>query len=199
MSYVDFDQWQGALAIYSSLGVGSLRSWMHLQGYSQSAQDEVLRDIKQTMASTVPGSERITSSVGPRTLAAWALYEKAQKLKAGGLSYKETVNLLAREADILPKEVKDIIGTSQEWFDGAYDYGLEPLHPDEAAGIQSQADRDFSRETQQIYASVVAKMDPVKNRFLSGQINLVGAIDELLESGLDYEEAEEVANSWLPK
>jgi hypothetical protein len=198
LTYADFDQWRGAVNIYCSLGVPSLRSWMRFQGYSQDAQETVLGDLNRTLARTVPGSEPITSSTGPRTLAAWALYEKAQKLKAGGLSYKETVNLLAREADILPKEVKDIIGTSQEWFDGAYDYGLEPLHPDEAAEIQSQADRDFSRETQQIYASVVAKQDPVKDQFLSGQINLLGAIDELVASGMDYEEAEELANSWLP-
>jgi hypothetical protein len=127
------------------------------------------------------------------------LYEKAQKLKAGGLTYKETVSLLAKEAGVLPKEVKDIIGTSSEWLDGVFDYGLEPLHPDEEEMVKSKADRAFSEETRRIYASVVAKQDPIKEQFLSGQINLIGAIDELAASGMDYEEAEEVARGWLPK
>jgi hypothetical protein len=156
-------------------------------------------DLQRTLFHTVPGSEPITSTIGPRSLAAWSLYEKAQKLKAGGLSYKETVNLLAREVDILPKEVKDIIGTSSEWAQGVFDYGLEPLHPDEAEAIQSQKDREFEEETWQIYSAVVAKQDPIRSRFVSGQINLVGAIDELMELGMGYEEAEEIANSWLPK
>jgi hypothetical protein len=76
---------------------------------------------------------------------------------------------------------------------------LEPLHKDEAEAIQSQKDREFEEETWQIYSAVVAKQDPVKSRFLSGQINIVGAIDELMESGMDYADAEEIANSWLPK
>jgi hypothetical protein len=199
LSYVDFDQWEGALNIYSALGIRSLRSWLVLQGYSKDAERVVLNDLQRTLSHTVPGSEPITSTTGPRSLAAWALYEKAQKLKAGGLSYKETVNLLAREADILPKEVKDIIGTSSEWLQGVFDYGLEPLHPDEAEAIQSQKDREFEEETQRIYSAVVAKQDPIRNRFVSGQINLVGAIDELMETGMDYSDAEEIANSWLPK
>jgi hypothetical protein len=198
LNFWDFDQWLGANNVYSSLGRGSLLNWMVFQGYSEDAYNEVLASLNRTLAGRVPGSQPITSSAGPRSLAAWSLDEKAQKLKAGGLTYKETGNLLAKEAGVLPKEVKDIIGTSSEWWDGVFDYGLEPLHQDEEAAIQSQRDRAFEKETEQIYSAVVAKQDPIKEQFLSGQINLMGAIDELVASGMDYDEAEEVANSWLP-
>jgi hypothetical protein len=195
LGFVGFDQWKGAMFVYSSLGDRSLRSWLALLGYDDSAQDVVSRLVRERFAKT---PELLASAMGPRTLAAWRLYEISQKLKEGGLSYKETVAMMAKEADISPKEVKDIIGTSEEWREGVFDFGLEPLHPDEAEAIRSQRDRGFAGETERIYSAVVARQDPVKNQFLSGQINLVEAIDEMVAAGLDYEEAEEIANSWLP-
>ena len=66
----------------------------------------------------------ITSSSGPHTLAEWRLYERAKKLNEGGFSYRDAVGMLTRDAGIPSKQVKDIIGTSEEWRLGYWDDGL---------------------------------------------------------------------------
>jgi hypothetical protein len=194
----NFDQWYEAMMIYSGLGRESLLNWMGLQSYDDSAKSYVLNSVKSYAAEYSLG-EGVNSSTGPRTLAAWRLYEISQKLKEGGLSYKETVAMMAKEAEISPKEVKDIIGTSEEWREGVFDYGLEPLHQDEAEFVQSRMDREIAEETERILSAVVARQDPIKDQFLSGQINLVEAIDEMVAAGLDYEEARAIADTWLPQ
>ena len=75
-------------------------------------------------------SKEVASAVGPRTLAEWKLYERANKMREGGFSYRDAVGILARDAGVMPKRVKDIIGTSEEWRLGYYDDGLKPLSPE---------------------------------------------------------------------
>jgi hypothetical protein len=107
----------------------------HLGTLPEGVQEKISRDFSAVKDYEFDFSRRSRSSVsqstGPRSLAAWRLYEKAQKFKAGGLSYKETVDILAKESDISSREVKDIIGTSEEWRQGIYDEGLSPLHQEE--------------------------------------------------------------------
>jgi hypothetical protein len=128
---------------------------------------------------------RVASSAGPSSLQGWKLYERSQKMKMGGFSYKETVDVLSKDAGITPKRVKDIIGTSAEWSEGIFDRGLAPLNePEDAEGP--------------IHSSVVAREDSIKSQYMSGQITKLEAIDRMDdEFGLDYDEADEIIRSWL--
>jgi hypothetical protein len=48
-----------------------------------------------------------------------------------------------------------------------------------------------------VSSSVVAKQDSVYDQFISGQINALESIDELVASGMDYEEADHVVQGWI--
>jgi DNA-binding ferritin-like protein len=47
-----------------------------------------------------------------------------------------------------------------------------------------------------ITSSVVAKQDSIQSQLLSGQITELDAIDGLIESGMDYDDAEKLVSSW---
>jgi len=75
-------------------------------------------------------SDVLHSSAGPRTLQEWRLYERAKKMHDGGFSYRDAVGILARDVGVMPKRVKEVIGTSEEWNLGYFDDGLAPLNPE---------------------------------------------------------------------
>lgn len=96
-------------------------------------------------------TKEITSSSGPHTLAEWKLYERAKKMHDGNFSYRDAVGILARDAGLLPKQVKDIIGTSDEWRLGYYDDGLRPLGEFVQEEVKKRSERmekskDFLKE-----------------------------------------------------
>jgi hypothetical protein len=179
--------------VYSQLGRGSLIDWLELQRFDDSAQSFVVSEV-ETMMSKHPGA-LVASATGPRSLEAWRLYEVAQKLKAGGLSYKETVNMLAKESGVPHKEVKDIIGTSEEWREGVFDYGLEPLHQDEKEELLSKLKREYAGEGEPVFSGV-SQRGAIRDRFISGQISQLDAIDGLVSSGVGPEEARKLVEDW---
>jgi hypothetical protein len=48
-----------------------------------------------------------------------------------------------------------------------------------------------------IQSAVVAKPDPIHERWLSGEIASLEAIDELVESGMDFKEADKLVTTWI--
>jgi hypothetical protein len=44
---------------------------------------------------------------------------------------------------------------------------------------------------------VVAKPDSIHDRWLSGEIASLEAIDELVESGMDFQEADKLVTTWI--
>jgi hypothetical protein len=48
-----------------------------------------------------------------------------------------------------------------------------------------------------VASSVVAKPDPLHQRWLAGDVTAVEAIDEMVESGMDMSEADEIVNGWI--
>jgi hypothetical protein len=188
-----FDQWKGAYMIYSQLGRGSLIDWLELQRFDDLAQSFVVSEV-ETMMSKHPDA-LIASATGPRSLEAWRLYEVAQKLKAGGLSYKETVNMLAKESGVPHKEIKDIIGTSEEWREGVFDYGLEPLHQDEKEELMSKLEREYIGEGEPVFSGV-SQRGAIHDQFLSGEISPLAAVDALVSSGVDRKEAVFMVQGW---
>ena len=72
-------------------------------------------------------TDEITSSSGPYTYAEWSLYDQAIKMHDSGLSYFDAIVALGKDTELQSKEVKDIIGTSEEWRLGYFDDGLRPL------------------------------------------------------------------------
>ena len=72
-------------------------------------------------------TDEITSSSGPYTSAEWSLYDRAKKIHDSGFSYLDTIGVLVEDTGLQPREVKDIIGTSEEWRLGYFDDGLRPF------------------------------------------------------------------------
>jgi hypothetical protein len=66
----------------------------------------------------------ITSSAGPQSLKGWQLYEQSQQLKAGGLFYKEVVGILVKRSGLLAKEIREAIGSADQWRSGAFNEGI---------------------------------------------------------------------------
>jgi hypothetical protein len=52
----------------------------------------------------------------------------------------------------------------------------------------------FKRSTR---SGVVAKPDSIHERWLSGEIASLEAIDELVESGMDFKEADKLVTTWI--
>jgi hypothetical protein len=54
-----------------------------------------------------------------------------------------------------------------------------------------------ARHGSPIRSGVVAKPDTIHERWLSGEIASLEAIDELVESGMDFKEADKLVTTWI--
>ena len=80
----------------------------------------------------------IKSITGPRTLQEWRLYKRAKKMHDDGLNYRDAVGILASDAGIMPKRVEEVIGTSEEWMLGYFDFGLAQLKEEDYSAFSNE-------------------------------------------------------------